>query len=173
MSSADSKAIVAALLRDAVQTQDFELALKVRNYRHCLDELAQAIADENFDKCIELKRQKVALEAHLPELETKKKQLAETPSPSVGDVKTRPSNAPHPTPPANSNGAAAKRLSPAEIEARWAKVAATATSVRGAATTDDLKVKTAVVRCSHGVRKMSNMQHAAPMKMQRKLRRVR
>lgn len=71
----DAHAVVGALLHDAVKAEDFEKAVKYREYRSCLDELQAAIASEQFDKCVDIKKRKSALESQLPELETKKKQM--------------------------------------------------------------------------------------------------
>jgi hypothetical protein len=71
----DAHAVVGALLHDAVKAEDFEKAVKYREYRSCLDELQSAIASEQFDKCVDIKKRKSALESQLPELETKKKQM--------------------------------------------------------------------------------------------------
>jgi hypothetical protein len=71
----DAHAVVGALLHDAVKAEDFEKAVKYRQYRSCLDELQAAIASEQFDKCVDIKKRKLALESELPELETKKKQM--------------------------------------------------------------------------------------------------
>jgi len=96
------KEIAQILIDEAVQAEQFEKCVQYRQYRKLVDDIGQAIAAEEFEKCVELRNKKKQIEAQLPEIGAKRKEL------SQGDA----------APPAKSNGTTAAAAAPVVVAAK-------------------------------------------------------
>eukprot|EP01108_Squamamoeba_japonica_P002914 TRINITY_DN244_c0_g1_i3.p2 TRINITY_DN244_c0_g1~~TRINITY_DN244_c0_g1_i3.p2 ORF type:complete len:206 (-),score=75.96 TRINITY_DN244_c0_g1_i3:165-782(-) len=63
------------LVKEAIAEEEFEKCVKYRKFRTVLDAIDAAIAEEDFEKCVELRAEKKKLEKELPEIAEKKAEL--------------------------------------------------------------------------------------------------
>jgi hypothetical protein len=76
--------VIASLIADAIQREDFEQCVQFKKYKALLASIEQAVAKENFEECVKLRQEKVALEQAHPAIGTKRDEVTRTYSSTLG-----------------------------------------------------------------------------------------